>query len=246
MSNRKSEKKISEKKMNTDLTGSGYTVKVGGVSFETTKTTLSKLPSFKQRFQQSDSWSSSCRLDADPKIFNHVLNTLRDTEYLVPKKYLTNVIQAFAKNGADYYAFVGRPKPALIPYVLRYDLVTDVDGVLDIPEGCVSSILDAWIEVVGPASLTELEVTVTVDPAAGDGKQQTVAYRSFSETDLVNGRELVRYNNKSHNTYTRYSLSDLSFDVKPTMKIHATPTLSGGNSSGGDKKTNMKFCIKVV
>lgn len=231
--------------MNNDLKDSSFTVRVGGTSFETTKKTLSKLPSFEKKFKETKSYTSALKLDADPEIFRHVLNTLRDSQYITPNEYVSNVERAFEKFGADYYEFIGRPKPSILPYVLRYKLTHDVDGTLDLPTDCVSRVLGGWIEVTGSGSVTKIDFSIMDDTGKSrlissyDTEPHRIVHRTYSEMDLLRTRKLTRRDTKQHQTCTLYELEDLTFDVQPGMSLHVLPKFTGTS------KDTVRFCLKV-
>lgn len=64
---------------------------VGGIIFETTKSTLSLSLFFEKAL--SDTWKKDEVLfvDRSPKIFEHVLCLMRDVKYEYPKKYLSEL-----------------------------------------------------------------------------------------------------------------------------------------------------------
>jgi hypothetical protein len=64
-------------------------INVGGTYFTTTKTTLIMSNFFSRLFdfKGSDEHDKEIFIDRDPKAFKHVLNTLRDSNYVFPEKY---------------------------------------------------------------------------------------------------------------------------------------------------------------
>lgn len=73
---------------------------VGGTIFETTKETLVSAGYFRALFGRWSASSSEHFIDRSPKLFEHVLNLLRDTNYPYPQKYLPEL----EYYGIDYQA----------------------------------------------------------------------------------------------------------------------------------------------
>lgn len=71
------------------------TLNVGGERFETSYDTLVKSQYFEARFRQEgksrDSEPFVMKLDRSPRIFKHVLDLLRDPDYVYPRKYLSEL-----------------------------------------------------------------------------------------------------------------------------------------------------------
>lgn len=73
---------------------------VGGIHYETTKDTLIKSPYFNTMFNGKWTISEEIFIDRSGKIFEHVLNLLRDPNYCFPEKYLSEL---------DFY-LINKPK----------------------------------------------------------------------------------------------------------------------------------------
>lgn len=92
---------------------------VGGIHFETTKDTLTKSPYFNAMF--NGKWSVSedeIFIDKSGKIFEHVLNLLRDPNYYYPEKYLSEL---------DFYLI---NKPKNIISIFKKEYIDDIKNLI--------------------------------------------------------------------------------------------------------------------